>query len=371
MLRVLQLAPLWETVPPPAYGGTEAVVSLLCEELVRRGVYVELWASGDSRSSARLRSIYPRSLRTDRDVSVACAYEWRHAGSALAEAGRFDIVHNHAGELPMALSGLVQTPMLTTMHCLIVPDMEIVWNAYDGWYNTISHSQREDMPPVTGGRFAGVVHNAIDVDTFPFQTTKEDYLLYLSRISPEKGPHVAVEVARRAGMRLVMAGKVDPRDEIFFEDVVQPLIDDEQVVYLGEADGRLKRELYRNARCLLAPLQWEEPFGLFLCESMACGTPVVALRRGAVCEIVADGETGFVVDTVDEMTSAVRQVGEIDPSRCREHVAFRFSPDVMVDGYLDVYRRLLDQDSTPRALSRGAPVAANAREDDRESLAIA
>ncbi len=342
-MRILQIAPLWETVPPPAYGGTEAVVHVLVEELVRRGHDVTLCASGDSQTSAQLLSVYPRSLRTADDLAAKQPYSWHHAVLSLRDAREFDIIHNHAGEEVMTLAHLLpDIPMLTTMHCLITPDTRIIWDHYPGHYNTISWSQRHLMPPISGGSFAGAVYNAIDVLSYPFQAQKDDYLLFLARISSDKAPHLAVQAARRAGRRLIIAGKVDPVDFPYFTAAIAPLIDGQQIVYVGEADARMKRELYRKAHCLLMPIIWDEPFGLVLIEAMACGTPVIAFNRGAVPEIVRHGETGFVVDTVDEMTDAIRHVPEIDPRRCRQHVARHFDAPVMADGYLRLYRHILE-----------------------------
>jgi glycosyltransferase involved in cell wall biosynthesis len=342
-MKILQIAPLWETVPPPAYGGTEAVVHILVEELVRRGHDVTLCASGDSTTSARLQACYPRSLRGATDLHSKAVYSWQHSAVALRNAGEYDIVHNHGGEEVMALSQLVsEVPMLTTMHCLITPDTRFVWDRYEGHYNTISWAQRETMPNVRGGNFAGAVHNAIDVASFPIGTEKEDYLLFLSRISPEKGPHLAVEVARRAGRRLIIAGKVDPVDSGFFQGTVEPLIDGEKVIFAGEADAAMKRRLYRKAHGVLMPIMWEEPFGLVLAEAQACGTPVLTFGRGAAPEIVRHGETGFVVGNVDEMVEAVKRVPEINPVTCRRHAEERFDVPVMTDKYLRLYESMLN-----------------------------
>jgi glycosyltransferase involved in cell wall biosynthesis len=341
-MRILQIAPLWEAVPPPAYGGTEAVVWLLTEALVARGHDVTLAASGDSQTSATLRSVYPRSLRQASDLKDRQPYDWMHIAHALRDADSFDIVHNHAGELAMAMSQLVRTPFLTTLHCLTTPDTQFIWDRYEGAYNAISASQKRLMTPIDGpATYAGYVYNAIDVDSFPFQAEKGDDLLFLSRIAPEKAPHIAVEVAKRTGRRLILAGKVDAYDQRFFDEVMRDLIDGDQIVFFGEADAAQKRELYRNAYCLLMPLAWNEPFGLVMPEAMACGTPVIATRRGSAPELIVDGETGFLVDSVDEMVAAVGSVPQIDPRRCREHVAQNFAPANMANGYLRVYDRLL------------------------------
>jgi glycosyltransferase involved in cell wall biosynthesis len=342
-MKILQVAPLWETVPPPAYGGTEAVASVLCEELVRRGHDVTLCASGDSVTKGELFSVYPRSLRLAGDIADKRPYELVHAALSLKEASKFDIIHNHVGELVMAMSHLVDVPMLTTMHCLITPDTKFIWDMYEGWYSTISRSEKELMPPIANDKYAGVVYNGIDVATFPYSAEKDDYLLFLSRISVDKAPHLAVEAAKRLDARLIIAGKVDPNpmDQEYFRDVVAPLIDGEQIQFFGEANSAQKRKLYAKARCLIIPLCWEEPFGLVLAEAMACGTPVVAFRRGAASEVVVHGETGFLVDDLDAMVEAVRNIHQINPLQCRRHVEENFSPERMADGYLRLYRQIL------------------------------
>jgi len=341
-MRILQVAPLWERVPPPAYGGTEAIVGLLTDGLVRRGHDVVLRASGDSITLAEQRSVYPRSLRTAAGIENTLPYELVHGAEALRDAQDFDIVHNHTGEILMAFAGLMDAPMLTTAHGNLTPDSRFVWERYSGFYNTISWSQAKRFVGFPSAQFAGVVHNAIDVQTYPFRSDKEDYLLCLARVSPEKGTHLAIEVARRLSMPLIIAGKVDRVDREYFETAIEPQIDGANVRFFGEANAEDKRELYARARCLLVPICWEEPFGLVMPEAMACGTPVIAFARGAAPEIVVDSETGFLVDDVDGMVEAVRQVGEINPRRCRSHVERRFDVPVMVDGYLEVYERILE-----------------------------
>jgi glycosyltransferase involved in cell wall biosynthesis len=342
-MKILQVAPLWETVPPPAYGGTEAVVHALVESLVARGHDVTLWASGDSITSARLRWSYPRSLRTADDLADRSPHDWLHIARALADAatGGYDLVHNHAGELALAFLRLVDVPVLTTMHCNPTPDTLPIWHEAPGWYNTISRAQYELQPQPRGPRYGGHVYNGIDTASFPYREDKDDFLLFLSRMAEEKAPHLAVVAARRLGRRLVLAGKVDWRDRPYFERVMVPLIDGDQVVFTGEANARRKRELFSAARALLLPLQWDEPFGLVIVEAMACGTPVIAFARGAAPELIEDGVTGFLVKDVDGMVAAVRRLGEIDPARCRLHVQVNFDTAVMTDNYLQLYERVL------------------------------
>jgi glycosyltransferase involved in cell wall biosynthesis len=340
-MRILQIAPPWESVPPQAYGGTEAVVSLLTEELVARGHDVTLVASGDSKTAARLVSTIPSSLRVG-DYKFKQFQEAMHIARALRMAREFDIVHNHAGEITLAMSLPIDLPMLTTMHCEITPDTALIWQEQRGYYNTVSRAQAAKLPPEIGGVYLGHVHNAIDVDSFPFAPERGDYLLFLSRMSPEKGPDVAIEVARRLGKPLIMAGKIDPTfDRSYFEEVIAPLIDGDHIRFIGEADGPTKRRLYAGAECLLLPICWDEPFGLVMPEAMACGKPVVAFARGAAPELILHGETGFLAQEIDEFVDCVRRVGEIDPARCRSHVRANFTPQHLADGYLKLYAQML------------------------------
>jgi len=237
-------------------------------------------------------------------------------------------------------AGLVDTPVLTTLHGGLAGDWLLLFERYRGWYNTISQSAKRLIPPKQ--RFAGVIYNAIDVGSHPVNTgPRDDYLLYLSRISPEKGTHLAIEVARRSGQRLVIAGNVDDVDRPYFETEVLPRVDGGLIRYFGEADVVQKRELLARARCLLAPITWPEPFGLFFIEAMACGTPVVVFRRGSAPEVVEDGVTGYVVDTLGQMVEALGRVDRILPAACRRRVEENFDVGRMADDYLAAYRRVL------------------------------
>jgi glycosyltransferase involved in cell wall biosynthesis len=317
-------------------------VHLLTEELVRMGHDVTLCATGDSLSSASLESSIPVAIRGSGDAETRNQWVIEHAARSLEGAARFDVIHNHAGEEVMCMSRLKpDIPMLTTLHCLITPSRQPTWDSYGGYYNTLSFAQKNATPPSAKARFAGVVYNAVDVGSFPFQQAKEDFLLYLSRISPEKGPDRAIAAARMAGRRLLIAGKVDPADREYFRDCVEPLIDGVRVRFLGEADGSLKRELYRQASGLLMPIAWEEPFGLVMAEAQACGTPVIAFNRGAAPEVVFHGETGFVVSDIDEMAGSIRRLPSIDPAACRKHVEERFDSPVMAEAYVRAYRSIL------------------------------
>jgi glycosyltransferase involved in cell wall biosynthesis len=316
-------------VPPPAYGGIESVVSLVTDYLVQLGHEVTLYATGDSLTMARLRAVRQTPLRSA-GIDRPGPYELVHIATLLAEANEYDVIHNHCGEQLMAFSNVISTPILTTVHGPMPVDADVVWQSYRGYYNSISRASRNGFPDKG---YVGIVYNGIDVESFPLRTNKEDYLLFLGRISEEKGTHVAIDVAQALGLTLIVAGKVDRADVDYYERMVRPRIDGLSIVYVGEADSQQKRELFGRARCLLHPVTWPEPFGLVMAEAMACGTPVVAMRQGSIPEVVLDGQTGFVVDSVDQMIDAVSRVGSIDPLQCREHVSANFSLERMGSSY--------------------------------------
>jgi glycosyltransferase involved in cell wall biosynthesis len=336
-MRIAVVAPLQLPVPPPAYGGTELVVSLLTEGLVRAGHEVTLFASGDSTTRARLESTVPRALRGTDELTEL--WEGRNLQAALRSAASFDLVHSHTLVPGVAIEGSGPVPVLTTLHNRVEPGLSATFAELGGWYSTVSASAAQGLR--SRARYAGFVHNAIDVETYPFSSVGGEGLAFLSRLSPEKAPHVAIDVARRAGRDLVLMGEVQPRYEEYFRREVAPLIDGERIRYLGAVSAEEKRRVLAGAAGLLAPVSWDEPFGLFLVEALACGTPVIALGRGAVREIVDDGRTGFVVDSAEEMVSAVGRLREIDRRECRRSAERRFDVPSMVEGYLGLYRRLL------------------------------
>lgn len=338
-MRIGMIAPLEIRVPPAAYGGTELIVSLLTEELVRRGHRVTLFASGDSLTKAELVPGSPRFLRgSGRNSGVLTML---NVIACIERAPEFDVIHNHTCLEGMATAGLSDTPVLTTLHGGLQGDWRLLFETYKGWHNTISHSAKSLIPPKEN--FAGVIYNAIDHQTYPFNPcAREDYLLFLSRMSAEKGPHLAIEVARRLGRRLLLAGNVDGVDEEYFRTQVLPHVDGELITYVGEADYDFKRRLLSEAACLLAPITWDEPFGLFMVEAMACGTPVIAINKGAAPELVSHGETGFIVEDSERMAEAVQWISEISPYACRRRVEEHFSVGRMADDYLAAYKRISD-----------------------------
>jgi glycosyltransferase involved in cell wall biosynthesis len=258
-----------------------------------------------------------------------------------AEAGEFDLVHNHAGIEGLVLAATSRTPVLTTNHTAFLPQVQPVWDAYPWAHHSLSAASTATFP--SRGALPPI-HNGVDVASFPFVERPADdpYLVFLGRFMPEKGSAQAIEAARRSGRRLILAGKVDRNDADYFTGHVEPEIDDEQIMYVGEADPESKRRLLSGAEALLFPINWDEPFGLVMIEALACGTPVIGLRRASVPEVVEDTVTGFVVDDVDGMVEAIDRIGEIDRRRCREAAERRFDADRMVDDYERHYLQVIE-----------------------------
>lgn len=342
-MRIAQVAPLWERVPPPGYGGTELVVGLLTDELVRRGHEVTLFASGDSLTLAKLVSVHPRALRLDPSIKEYGVYEMLELSRVYEAANEFDIIHSHMGCNALPYVNLVNTPTVHTLHGIFTPDNEKLFvNAKNQPYVSISNSQRE---PRLGLNYVATVYNGIDVSSHQFHPQPEEppYLAFLGRISPEKGTHIAIQIAKQAGWRLKMAGKVDVVDKEYFEKEVKPLIDGKQIEYLGEANHVQKNALMGGAVATLFTITWREPFGLVMVESMAAGTPVIAMNMGSVPEVIAHGKTGFICNNVAECIDAVGKVEKLDRYTCREHVENNFSVRKMVDGYEAVYQEIVEK----------------------------
>ncbi|MEC4818325.1 MAG: glycosyltransferase family 4 protein [Scytonema sp. PMC 1069.18] len=338
-MKIAQIAPLWERVPPATYGGIELVVSRLTDELVRRGHNVTLFASGDSQTLARLEAISPRALRLDPDVKESMMYEMLEASQVYQQAAQFDIIHSHVGVWSLALASLVSTPTVHTLHGIFTRDNSQVFSLHRTQpYISISHAQRKlDL------NYVSTVYNGIDIGDYPFvaQPTQPPYLAFLGRLSPEKGPQHAIAIAKRSGWNLKMAGKVDPVDTKFFEQEIAPLIDGKQIEYLGEVDHTAKVELLANASITLFPITWREPFGLVMIESMATGTPVIGIDMGSVSEVIAHGKTGFVCQTYEEMADMIPAALELSRQTCRQHVENNFTITQMVDGYEAAYEQIL------------------------------
>jgi glycosyltransferase involved in cell wall biosynthesis len=348
-MRIAQVAPPFETVPPSGYGGTERVIHTLTEELVRRGHEVTLFASGDSRTSARLVPTVEQAVWHHQPAFRDFAAFWPIVlGKVLREIDAFQIVHSHLECPGFPLARASRIPVVSTLHGrLDLPELQLVLREYsDVPLVSISNAQRK---PVPQANFVGTVYHGINLSQFTFNPRRGSYLAFIGRVSPEKGLDTAIRVARRAGLPLKIAARMplpfrdDPNvraDWEHWENVVQPLLG-EGVELIGEVDGPQKDDFLRNAAALLFPIRWPEPFGLVMIEALACGTPVLALRAGSVPEVIRDGETGFICDTEDALVAAVRRLSEIDRATCRQEAERRFSPVVMADGYEHVYERLV------------------------------
>ncbi len=342
-MRIAQVAPLYESVPPRLYGGTERVVSWLADELVERGHEVTLFASGDSRTHARLVSAWPRALRLDPAQPDPFALHTLELAQAFSRADDFDVVHCHVDYLAFPYGRLVSTPVVHTLHGRLDlrPLIHVLTELREVPLVSISDSQREPLAGL-GLNWVATVHHGLPMQDVPAVTTASDgrYLVFLGRMSAEKRPDLAIAVAKRAGLPLIMAAKVDRPDREYFEREIRPQLGHPLIEYIGEVSDAEKWRLLGDALALLFPIDWPEPFGLAMIEALACGTPVVARPCGAVPEIVRDGEVGFLADTVDELVAAVKRVDVIDRARCRRWAEAQFSVGVMADHYESVYRRL-------------------------------
>ena len=341
-MRIAMVAPPWYPVPPSSYGGIEAMVADLVDRLAARGHDITLIGAGQNQTAAsRFLAVFdeppsPRLGEAVPEVLYAAA-----VGRILADLD-VDLVHDHSLAGPLLARGRA-VPTIITMHGPvagehgdIVADLGTTVHVV-----AISDAQRTDRPELN---WAGAVYNAVDVEAFPYVTDKDDFVLWMGRFSPDKAPELAIDAARAAGTPIKLAGKrSEPAEEEFFDEAIAPRLG-QGVEYVGEADEDAKRELFACARALVFPIQWDEPFGMVMVEAMACGTPVVATRRGSVAEIVRDGETGIVVEPdadVDQIAAAIHAAVEIDPARCRAWVRTRFTPEHMADGYQEIYRSVL------------------------------
>jgi glycosyltransferase involved in cell wall biosynthesis len=344
-MKIAQISPLFERVPPVGYGGTERVVSYLTEELVRRGHDVTLFASGDSLTGAELVPGCARALRLDGKSQAHLPYHLTMLDEVFARVDEFDLVHFHIDCIHFPLTARHSVAALTTLHGRL--DLDDIHECFQHFKNlsfvSISDDQRAPMPWLD---WAGTVHHGLPLDLHTPVERPGDHLAFLGRMSPEKGAETAIEIARRAGMPIRLAGKVDDVDVSYFEQKIRPLFSAGDLEYVGEIGGNAKDEFLGGARALLFPIDWPEPFGLVMIEAMACGTPVVAFRRGSVPEVIDDGVTGFVVDSVDDAVAALAACASLDRRLIRETFERRFSATRMTDDYLQIYEHLLERGAT-------------------------
>lgn len=344
-LRIILVAPPYFDVPPSGYGGVEAVVADLADTLVARGHPVTLLGAGQPGTAAKFIPLWDRTVPErlgEPYPEVMHALKVRSAIARIAASDGVDIVHDHtfAGPMNAPVYRALGVPTVVTVHGPIDDDLYPYYRELSGDIGlvAISDRQRELAPDLN---WIGRVHNALRIDEWPFQPDKHDYALFLGRYAPYKGAHLALQAAHAAGIPLVLAGKCsEPAEREYFEDCVRPLLTDDDHVF-GEADAVSKRKLLAGARCLLFPIQWEEPFGIVMIEAMVCGTPVVALRGGAVAEVVVDGVTGFVRDRVEELPAAIEACRTLDPQACRRHVAANFGVAQFASAYERIYRDAL------------------------------
>ena len=336
-LRVAMLAPISWRVPPRHYGPWEQFVSLLTEGLVARGVDVTLFAAADSLTSATLVGTIPTGYSEDPELD-AKVWEGLHIATVFERAAEFDLIHNNFDFLPLTYSGLVETPVVTTIHGFSSEKIVPVFERYDdrGHYVAISDADRHPRL-----HYEATIHHGIRMDTFPLEETTGDYLLFFGRIHPHKGAAEAIDVAARVGLPLVMAGIV--QDQAYFERAVEPRIDGDRVRYIGSVGPDERGAVLGGARALLHLISFEEPFGFSVIESMACGTPVIATRRGSMPELVQHGVNGALVETPDGAVDAIEMVSRLDRAAVRASVERRFDVSRMVDEYIEVYRRIVDR----------------------------
>ncbi|MDP3057541.1 MAG: glycosyltransferase family 4 protein [bacterium] len=351
-LRIAQIGTLWETTPPSLYGGTERITSVLTEELVRRGHDVTLFATGDSKTSGRLESVYPRALYRDGVPWTNSLYSLLHITNAFDKADQFDVIHMHFNNrndyIALALAATVKTPTIFTIHFVLPEENDSV--KQDRLF-LLKKYQKHNFVTISRAQqtlkflnYAGMVHNGLNFSEFKFNDKPEEYLVWLGRITPTKGTAEAVQAAIKVKTKLILAGKIDsavPEDIRYYEEDIKPFIDGKQISYIGEVEDKEKIKLLQSAKALLNPIKWNEPFGLVTIEAMACGTPVIAFDRGPIREQIVDGETGFIVKNVDEMVEAVSKINNLDRRKCYERANKFFSAKVMAEGYEDVYRKVI------------------------------
>ncbi|ADO84615.1 mannose-6-phosphate isomerase, type 2 (plasmid) [Ilyobacter polytropus DSM 2926] len=335
-LRVALISPIAWRTPPRHYGPWESVVSLLCEGLVKRGVDVTLFATGESITEGELRSVCQVGYEEDKNIDPK-VWEGLHIANVFQSADEFDIIHNNFDFLPLTYSGLVETPVLTTIHGFSSEKILPVYEKYNKrtYYVSISNSDRN-----SGLNYIGTVHHGIDLNQFTYRELPEDYLLFFGRLHRDKGPKEAIETAKRSNKKLIMAGII--QDEGYFKDEVEPHLN-EQITYIGSVGPEERDKLLGGALALLHPIYFQEPFGLSVVEAMACGTPVIAYNKGSMPELIEDGVNGFIVNDVDGALRALENISSIDRKRCREIVEEKFSVDRMVDKYIKVYEKILEE----------------------------
>lgn len=352
-MKIAQVAPLSEAVPPKLYGGTERIVSFLTEELVKLGHDVTLLASGDSCTSARLIGVVPEALRLDAKCEDMLAPHIVQLKKVLEMEKEFDIIHFHTDYLNFLIEDLLNTPHLTTLHGkLTIPELQMVYNAF-GEQPVVSISNHQRLP-LPQANFIGTIHHGIPEDLFKKGNGEGKYLAFLGRISPEKRCDRAIEMAIASNIPLVIAAKVDKADKEYFKEKIEPMLQHPLVSFIGEINEDQKQEFLGKAKALLFPIDWPEPFGLVMIEAMACGTPVIAWNKGSVPEIIEDGENGFIVNSMEEAVDAISKLDLLDRNRVRSNFEERFTASRMAADYLELYRQIISKKKEEDALRKNS-----------------
>lgn len=333
-MRLAILAPVAWRTPPRHYGPWEQIASNIAEGMVKKGLDVTLFATGDSISAGKLDAICKKGYEEDRSQD-AKVLECLHISNLMEKASEFDIIHNNFDFLPLTYSSLIKTPIITTIHGFSSQKIIPVYKKYNSSSHYVSISNADRSPEL---KYLATIYNGINVDEFEFNPVPEDYLLYFGRIHHDKGTAEAIDIAKKSGYKLVIAGII--QDEGYYKEKIEPRLD-HQVVYIGHAGPEKRNELLGKAVALLHPINFNEPFGLSVAEAMLCGTPVIAFNKGAMPELIRHGETGFLVNNIDEAAGAIEQLGSINRQECHQWALSQFSSDKMVDDYLELYQKIL------------------------------
>ena len=336
-MKIAILSPISWRTPPRKYGPWEQVTSNIAEGLVEKGMDVTLFATGDSITKGKLESVCERSYSEDPEMDPK-VWECLHISHLMEQADKFDLIHNNFDFLPLTYSGLIKTPMVTTIHGFSSQKILAVYKKHNTTNTYVSISNSDRSPELD---YASTVYNGINTNEFTFCPEPKDYLLFFGRIHPEKGTAESIQIAKKSGRKLIISGLI--QDQEYFDSNIKPFINDDDIVYIGNSGPKERNKLLGEAYALLHPISFEEPFGLSVAEAMLCGTPVIAFNKGSMPEIIIDGKTGFLVNVVDEATEAVKNIKSIDRKYCWEYADSKFSREKMVDGYLEVYSKITKQ----------------------------
>lgn len=336
-MRIAMLSPIAWRTPPRHYGPWESVVSLLTENLVAEGSEVTLFATGDSETAGKLHAICPRGYEEDTSI-IPKVWESLHISEVFERAAEFEIIHNHFDFLPLTYAGLIDTPVVATIHGFSSPGILPVYKKYNGIVSYVSISDADRSPELD---YIKTIYHGIDIRQFDFQPDPEDYLLFFGRIHPDKGAREAIEIAKACDKKLILAGII--QDEAYYRRSIEPFLNKSDVVYVGSVGPTERNRLLGNANALLHPILFNEPFGLSIIESMACGTPVIAFNKGSMGELIENGQNGFLVNAVDEAIDRVAHIKDIDRAFCRSHIERNFTVERMAKEYIKVYETILEK----------------------------